>query len=399
MTGVDGRPARHPGQRALRFVLLIGVVSLFADLTYEGSRSIVGPYLGLLGASAGAVAVVAGAGEFLGYALRLVSGRAADASGRYWPITILGYVVQMASVPALAVAGSWQGASALVVLERVGKALRNPPRDAMLAEATTEIGRGWGFGVHEVLDQLGAMIGPLVVAVVVAASGEYRLAFAILLVPAVLALASLLVARLTNPNPRHLSGPVVTADGDGLSGRFWTYLAASALVAAGTTDFPLIAFHLERGGDVPAALIPVAYAAAMGAGGLGSLLLGRPFDRHGVVILIPLTLATLLAAPLAFLGAPAIAFAGIVLWGLGTGVHGSIAAAAVASMVPRNRIATAYGLFDLGYGAAWFVGSAAMGLLYGASLAALAGLSVALQLVSIPLLWRLARGRRRPSAA
>ena len=158
--------------RALRFVVLVGVMSFFADLAYEGMRSIAGPYLALLGAGAVVVGVVSGLGELLGYGLRLVSGRLADRTRAFWPITIVGYVVQMAAVPAMALAGSWPAAAALIVLERVGKATRNPPRDVMLSHAGREVGVGWVFGLHEALDQLGAMAGPLVVALVLAANAR-----------------------------------------------------------------------------------------------------------------------------------------------------------------------------------------------------------------------------------
>lgn len=379
------------GSPALRFILLIGVVSLFADLTYEGSRSITGPYLAVLGASATAVGVVAGGGELLGYALRLVSGRLADAMGRYWPITITGYVVQMAAVPALALAGSWPAAAVLIVLERVGKAMRNPPRDAMLAHATAEIGRGWGFGIHEALDQLGALIGPLVVAAILAARGEYQIAFAALLVPALLTLATLWIARLAYPNPTDPAARPADAQTSGLPRVFWVYLAAAVLVAAGFADFSLMAFRFERTDLVSPSWIPVFYAAAMGASGLGSLVFGRLFDRRGIGILVPLTLATMLFAPLAFLGNAPAAFVGVLLWGIGMGVHESIMAAAVANMVPTTRVASAYGLFNLGYGVAWFAGSAAMGVLYDISLPALVALSVVLELAAVPFLLRVVR--------
>ncbi|MGA9566272.1 MAG: MFS transporter, partial [Candidatus Korobacteraceae bacterium] len=169
-----------PRKRALRFVLLIGVVSLFADLTYEGSRSVTGQFLATLGTSAVVVATVAGLGELLGYGLRVVSGRLSERTQRFWPITLFGYVVQMASVPLLALVGNWKVAALLILTERIGKAIRNPPRDVMLSHAAKEMGYGWGFGVHEALDQLGALIGPLVVAGVVARRGNYRDAFAIL---------------------------------------------------------------------------------------------------------------------------------------------------------------------------------------------------------------------------
>src|SRR6266487_914060 len=191
--------------RALKFVLLIGVMSFFADFTYEGSRSIIGPYLALLGAGAAAIGIVTGLGELLGYGLRLVSGRLSDRTGQFWPITILGYIVQMASVPLLALAGSWQVAALLIILERVGKATRNPPRDVMLSHAGKQMGGyGWAFGVHEALDQSGALFGPLAVAGVLALRGQYQIAFALLLIPALVTLTILLVARLTYPRPEEM---------------------------------------------------------------------------------------------------------------------------------------------------------------------------------------------------
>jgi MFS family permease len=371
---------------ALRFVLLIGVVSFFADMTYEGSRSITGPYLALLGASATIVGIVAGGGELLGYTLRIVSGRFADITGRYWPITLVGYVVQMAAVPALALAGSWQAAAILIALERVGKALRNPPRDAMLAHATTEIGRGWGFGLHEALDQAGALVGPLVAAAVLAARGQYQIAFAVLLIPALLTLGMLVVARISYPDPSGLAARPADAQTGGLPHELWIYLGATMLVAAGFADFSLIAFHFAQARTIPADWVPLFYAAAMGVSGLGSLAFGRLFDRAGIVVLVPLTLVSACFAPLVFLGAPPAAFVGTLLWGLGMGVQESIMAAAVAGMVPSRRIASAYGLFNLAYGVAWFLGSAAMGILYEVSLPALVIFSVLAELLAIPLI-------------
>ena len=383
---------------ALRFVLLIGVVSLFADMTYEGARSVTGPYLAVLGASATAVGIVAGGGELLGYALRIVSGRLSDVTGRYWPITLTGYVVQMAAVPALALAGSWPAAACLIVLERVGKAMRNPPRDAMLAHATREMGRGWGFGVHEALDQLGALIGPLVAAAVLAARAQYQAAFAVLLIPALLTLAILALARITYPDPTGLAARPLDVQTAGLPRELWIYMAATMLVAAGFADFSLMAFHFQQARTVPADWVPLFYASAMAASGLGSLGLGRLFDRAGIVVLVPLTLVSAVFAPLVFLGAPPAAFVGTLLWGLGMGVHESIMAAAVAGMVPARRIASAYGLFNLLYGVAWFLGSAMMGILYDVSLPALVAFSVAVELLAVPLIVLVHRGRV-PAAA
>ena len=379
---------------ALRLVVLFGVVSLFADMVYEGGRSITGPYLALLGASGAAVGIIAGGGELLGYSLRLVSGRLADATRLYWPLTIAGYVVQMLAVPALALVGSWPAAAALIILERVGKAMRNPPRDAMLAGASTEIGRGWAFGVHEALDQVGALFGPLLAAGILALRGSFSLAFAILAIPAVITLATLALARITYPDPGGVSARKADVRTEGLSSTFWLYIVGAGLVGAGFADFSLMAFHFEKAGIVANELVPIFYALAMGTSGLGSLLFGRLFDRLGIVVLVPLTALTALFAPLAFFGNGTAALFGTILWGVGLGVHESVMAAAVAQIVPAGRVASAYGLFNLGFGIAWFAGSAIMGVLYDISIPALVAFSIVAELAAIPIFLRL---RRNPA--
>ncbi len=385
--------------RALTFVLVVGVMSFFADFTYEGSRSIIGPYLAALGASAAAVGIITGLGELLGYGLRLVSGRLSDRTGKFWPITIFGYIIQMASVPLLALAGNWPVAALLIIIERVGKATRNPPRDVMLSHAAKEMGYGWGFGVHEALDQSGALVGPLAVAGVLALHGQYQLAFAMLLIPALLTLSILAAARITYPRPEELESNPPDVKTTGLPRVFWLYLAGAVLVAAGFADFPLIAYHFAKTSVVPGAWVPVFYAIAMGIGGAGSLLFGRLFDKAGIIILVPLTLSGALFAPLAFLGGFWAALVGVALWGLGIGVHESIMAAAVAQMVPIQRRASAYGLFTAGYGIFWFLGSAALGILYGISLPALILFSVIVELAAIPLFIVVSRQSHQMAAA
>ncbi len=385
--------------KALRFVLLIGVMSFFADFTYEGSRSIIGPYLAALGASAAAVGIITGLGELLGYGLRLVSGRLSDRTGQFWPISIFGYIIQMASVPLLALAGNWPVAALLIIIERIGKATRNPPRDVMLSHATKEMGYGWGFGVHEALDQSGALVGPLAVAGVLALHGQYQLAFAMLAIPALLTLSILAAARIAYPRPEELESNPPDVNTTGLPRVFWLYLAGATLVAAGFADFPLIAFHFAKTSVVPSAWVPVFYAVAMGVGGAGSLLFGRLFDKVGILILVPLTLLGALFAPLSFLGGFWVALVGVALWGLGIGVHESIMAAAVAQMVPIQRRASAYGLFTAGYGIFWFLGSAVLGILYGISLPALIIFSVVVELAAIPLFVLVSRQSHQGVAA
>lgn len=383
--------------KAMRFVLLIGLLSCFADMTHEGSRSILGPFLGSMQASAFAIGAITGFGECAGYGIRYFSGRFADATGKFWPTAILGYVLQMASVPALALVGSWQEAAVLIVLERVGRAIRNPPRDVMLSHAAQHIGGyGWTFGVHEACDQLGAMLGPLAMAGVLAAHADYGHAFAVLAIPATLNLVFLALARHLYPRPEELEDSVnLTSNAAGsYSRRFWLYMAGACLIALGFADYPLLAFHFMRGNVVSSSWIPIFYAIAMAVSGASSLLFGRLFDRYGFVVLIALTAVGSLFAPLVFLGNFEIAMLGAAIWGMGMGVHESIIPAAVSPMVPADKRATAFGIFTGAYGTFWFLGSAIIGLLYEQSPGLVIAFCVTSQLLALSAFIPIARSER-----
>src|SRR6266581_5783512 len=267
---------------AFRFVLIIGIVNLFADLTYEGGRGIVGPFLGSLGASAAIVGFVAGFGELIGYALRSVSGYFADKTRKYWLFAFTGYAINLLAVPALALAGQWPLAAGLVIAERTGRGIRKPTVEAMLSYAGKSIGAGWVFGLNEALDQAGATVGPLLIALILYLNGGFRTGFAVLLIPALLCLAILAVARLLHPRPHELEeGAGHTFETTNLTRAYWIYLAAGSLIAAGFADFALIGFHFHKANTVPGNLIPVFYAVAMASSALSSIPLGRLFDRFG----------------------------------------------------------------------------------------------------------------------
>lgn len=388
------QPAPGTTRRSLQFVLLLGLVSLLADATYEGARSVTGPYLALLGAGAAAVGAVAGFGELAGYALRLASGWLADRTRKYWAITITGYALNLAAVPLLALARRWEAVAALIVAERAGKALRTPSRDAMLSHAAANLGRGWAFGLHEALDQMGAVAGPLLVAWILAARGSYAWAFACLAVPAALALGALLGARALYPRPRDLEVQALELDSRRLPSVFWVYVGGAALLGAGYADFALLAYHFDRTGAVAGSAIALLYAAAMGVDGIAALLLGRLYDRQGTVLLVASCLMAAPFAPLAFLGGRAAALVGTGLWAVGMGAQESVLRAAIGDMAPAHRRAAAYGVFHAVFGLSWFAGSAVMGALYGVSRAAPAAFSV-LTLTGAALLFALAdRGAR-----
>lgn len=373
--------------QALKFVLMVGVMSLFADFTYEGARSITGQYMELLGASAFATGVITGLGEFLGYGLRLLSGGIADWSGMYWPITIGGYILQMAVVPLLAIAGNWQVAGLLIVLERTGKAIRSPPRNAMLSHAAKHIGYGWAFGVHEALDQIGALLGPMMIALILyKRHDDYRLSFAVLAAPAAIMLLILAVARWQYPRPQDLGGRPSPDRTNKLPRAFWVYLAASTLMAAGFANYPIIAYHFRHSETVSDTFIPIFYGIASAVSGIGSLVLGRLFDRVGIVILIPIMLLTASYAPMVFLGEFPLNLIGTCIWGLGVGVHQSTVPAVVATMVSPERRASAYGIFTSIYGLAMFIGSVVIGALLNTSVTAVAIFSIVTQVLAIPLI-------------
>lgn len=382
--------------KAMRFVLLIGLLSCFADMTHEGSRSILGPFLGSMQASAFAIGTITGFGEFAGYGIRYFSGRFADSTGKFWPTAIFGYVLQMVSVPALALVDNWQEAAVLIVLERVGRAIRNPPRDVMLSHAAQHIGGyGWTFGVHEACDQLGAMLGPLAMAGVLAIHADYKHAFAVLVIPATFNLVFLALARHRYPRPEELEDAFPLASRAGsYSRRFWLYMVGACLIALGFADYPLLAFHFTRGGTVPSSWIPIFYAIAMATSGASSLLFGRLFDRYGFIVLIALTAFGSLFAPLVFLGNFETAMVGAAIWGMGMDVHESIIPAAVSPMVPDNQRATAFGIFTGAYGISWFLGSTLIGLLYERSLALAITFCVVSQLLALPLFVLLTQGKR-----
>ena len=370
---------------AIKFVILLGIVSLFADMTYEGARSIAGNYLAYLGATGTIVGLVAGIGELVGYGLRLLSGFASDKTGKYWAITFFGYFLNLFAVPALALTGNWQIAAILMIAERTGKAFRNPPRDAMLSHATSEMGRGWGFGLHEFMDQTGAMLGPLIVALILFLKGSYHTAFAFLLVPAILSVTTLIVARFQYPNPTNLEPVAKNLEGNGLTKAFWLYLIAAGFVGMGYAHFTLIAFHFEKTGSVATAWTPVFYAIAMGVAALTALLFGWIFDKIGFAIFYIAFLLAAFSAPFLFFGGFVFALIGMILWGIGMGVQDSLLKAALSNIIPHGKRGTAFGIFDTGVGIAWFVGSVAMGILYDRSIPLLVGFSVASQLVAIPL--------------
>jgi MFS family permease len=380
---------------ATAFIVAFGIASLFADMAYEGMRGLNGPFLAALGASGTAVGFIAGGGELAGYVIRLFSGRVAQKTGAYWPIAIGGYALSMLAAPLMTFAFNWQTAAVFVVLERTGKAIRSPATNTMQAKAGDHIGQGWAFGLEEALDQTGAVIGPLIAAVILARHGGFHTAYAWLAVPALLTMLTVFTIAVRYRFAGHVVVDATHAPDAALPRAFWLYALSAGLLGFGFADFSLMALHFSRAGIVAPATIPVLYAAAMGASAAGALVFGLWFDRRGMVVLIPAVLLGAMTTPLAFIGGPAEALVGTILWGLATGTQNALMSAGVAKLVPERQRARAYGLFSAIFGVSWFVGSALLGVLYDHSLHALVLVAMLAQLAAVPPLILAANAQRR----
>jgi len=368
----DRKPVELTIKSAIALIVLFGVVSLFADMNYEGGRSVVGQYLKLLGSSAFALGLAAGLGEFVGYALRLVSGSIADRTRKYWTLIITGYVVQLCSLPMLAFLRGWELAVAFLFLERVGKAIRKPAHDAVVSFAAKRTGSGFGFGLHEAMDQIGAFLGPALFSALLFLGPDakslagYRAGLLLLFIPAALAVGITFVNRFLFPHPERfeLKKTGIEVDAKGYSKSYWIIVLSAGLLAMGITDFPLIGLHLKRMGSFSEEAIPLLYAGAMAVDAAAAIIFGRLYDRIGLKALAALFLAELFTAPLVFMGGTAGILAGMALWGISVGTQESILKAAISDRVPEDRRARAFGLFNTLFGLFWFAGSAVIGFLY-----------------------------------
>ena len=371
-------------RNAYTIILLFGIVSLFGDMIYEGARSVAGPYLYILGGSAFVVAFVAGFGEFVGYALRLVSGYVADATRHYWTLTFLGYGMLLA-VPVLALAGSWEVAAILYIIERMGKGIRAPAKDAILSNVTVPVGRGWGFAIHEAMDQVGAIAGPLIFSAVFLMQGDYRGGFALLLIPFVMMMAALGITRMKVPVPEEME-VASGISGKNLSSRALVpYGIFTALTMVGFAVFPLIAYHYSSTGIVPYGQIPLFYAIAMGADAVVALIAGRLYDRHGLVVLGAGPVLSIAIPFFAFSSSYSSALFAAVLWGAVMGIQETILRAAVADYTAVSKRGRAYGVFNTIYGASWFAGSLILGWAYEISIPLVIGIMAVMQCIALPV--------------
>lgn len=380
----------------MTFVVLFGMVSLFSDMTHESANSIRGAFLSLAGASAAVIGFVSGLGELVGYGLRYVFGRLTDRTRRYWPMVLFGYALDVVAVPALALVGrnGWVLACALLIIQRLGKAIKKPAKDTVMSFAASQEGVGKSFAIQELLDQIGAVLGPLLLYLIMLFQhsddtfSDYRMCFAFLAIPGTITLLLLWLMYKRFPHPENFEPEPKEYVPFRVSKRFVVYILGISLFAFGFADYSLIVMHFSRQHLFTAAVLPLLYALAMLTDAASAFVFGWLFDRHARLSLVVSTLVAAPFAVFAFLGSDVTSVVtGVVLWGIGMGAQESILKAAVATMVPKRSRAAGYGIFECCFGAAWFLGSWLLGVLYDQSLVAMVIVSVAAQLLAAIVFW------------
>lgn len=403
---MDNKKEKKRISQAMLFIIFFGIVSLFSDMTHEGASSIRGAYFTILGASAGAIGFVSGLGELIGYSMRYVFGRIADKRKNYWFMTIFGYVIDVLAVPALALVGEngWIAAAILLIIQRMGKAIKKPAKDTIMSFAASQEGVGKSFGIQEMLDQIGAFLGPVLLYLVMLfkTTGTtfeiYSTCFAVLAIPGAITIIMLLITRKKFPNPENFEPEAKEFVPFEMKKSFKYYIMGISLFAFGFTDYSLVIMHISRnftsiaGGlaetssIINSGTIPLLYAGAMLVDAVAALVFGYMYDKKGVKVLV---LSTIISAPFSafvFLGKSVpMVLVGVVLWGVGMGAQESILKAAVTTMVPKSSRATGYGIFECSFGIFWFLGSWLLGVLYDVSVPVMVVVSIVAQIAAIPM--------------
>lgn len=379
---------------AIEFIILFGIISALGDVTYEGARSVYGTYLASLGATATIIGLITGLGEFLGYTFRLISGYFVDKTGMDWPITILGYALLL-SVPLLGFSSTWKVAAIFVLCERLGKAIRSPGKSSMLSHATKHVGTGFGFGILEAVDQLGALIGPLVFTFALTLTGTYKAGFKFMLIPALLTVAFVIFARIRVPNPKELEEDVKSETKTEIKNnkavyteKFINYSLFIFFSIVGFVNFPILSYHFLNKKIILEGVIPTLYAVAMALDGLFALIIGKYYDKKGFKALMFVPILSIGLVILGFSKNMYLAVVSVMLWGIVMSIHETILKAAIADITTKDVRGRAYGIFYTIYGISMLIGSVVMGYLYEISILSIIVFAVVCQVIAFIFYFR-----------
>ncbi len=407
-TDLGGHPALRVGRPSpYTFILSFGLVSLLMDMVYEGAIAVQGPLLASVGASAAVVGAISGLGEATALGGRVFSGPWVDRTRRYWLFAIIGYAITALTVPVMGLASSVVAVGALVVIERFGKSLRAPARDTMISSAASAVGSGRGFALHELLDQVGSILGPLLVAwILVATHNQYAPALGVLAVPGAAAIVILLVLRHRVPQPTvyEAGAPAAQpataqagAHSTALTSRFWWYLGFTLLTCSGIATFGVLSYHIVATRLLDESTVPLLYALAMGVDAVAALATGFAYDRLHTRSLYVLPVVAMLIPLVAYRHTLAPVVAGVVLWGITTGVQESTMRAAITDIVPQASRGSAYGYFGVAMGVGALIGGSVAGFLSARSIPGLVAWTAITQTSALVIL--IALNKRAPAQA
>lgn len=396
---VKNKKSSKTMKKAIILLITFGFISLLGDIIYEGARSVNGPYLSFLGANAVIIGFVIGFAELIGYVLRFISGYLSDKTKSYWFFTILGYVL-LISIPLLSLSSMWQIAAILIILERVGKGLRAPARDTIVSYAAKRVGTGIGFGFLELLDQIGAVLGPIIFALFFISLGsdskslaDYQAAYRLFFIPFIILMILLFFSYSKIKHPYKLENERKVENKRNDDNIFKNYIIFSFLTTIGFVNFAIIGYHLKYNLIVTDAFIPMLYAFAMISDAILGLAIGALYDRMkkssselNILLIIPIF--TAISLPLSFSFNIFAILIGVFFWGLVLGAHETIMKAVIADITKKKERATSYGAFNILYGVSLFAGSFIAGFLYEISLNLLIIVMASFQIISLIFFWK-----------
>jgi len=386
--------------RLSRAIWALGVTSMFMDVASEAIHALLPIYLTtVLGLSAATLGVIEGFAEATTLAAKILSGAISDWLGRRKLPALLGYGLAAATKPVFALATGVGLVVAAHIADRFGKGMRGAPRDALIADLTPPEQRGAAFGLRQALDTVGGVIGPLAAVALMLASGDnFRLVFALAVIPAIFSVATLaFFVPADRETPKAPEFPLSRAAAKQMPRAFWIVVALGAALAAVRVAEAFLVLRATGFGLDPAyaPLVLVAMSVVYGAGAYPA---GARSDKFSARTMVVASLATLCAADaiLAYASSLPVFFCGVAVWGAHMALSQGLFAKLVADTAPETLRGTAFGLFNIASALALVIGNSAFGFLWSALGATIAYATAGVAALVVALAAALALQPRAP---